>query len=197
MIDANRSLIRYRLTQPNTSFIVAETTETEAGPAGTFCAASTPVRPVRKPTSRVINATTDPMSTNLPRANRRSRQATNTMVPSRRQRRFLPSEPASLPPGRSAIGGRLTPRIQLLIDPCNRRPPYAATVMAHSTLTPVFVGLRTGLHVLFAALLTLVVVRLLVVRDDTMWAALALAAGFAVLYVLCRLIPIGGVGVGV
>lgn len=56
--------------------------------------------------------------------------------------------------------------------------------MAHSTLTPVFVGLRTGLHVLFAALLTLVVVRLLVVRDDTMWAALALAAGFAVLYVL-------------
>lgn len=83
MIDANRSLIRYRLTQPNTSFIVAETTETEAGPAGTFCAASPPVRPARKPTSRVINATTDPMSTNLPRANRRSRQATNTMVPSR------------------------------------------------------------------------------------------------------------------
>ncbi|MBK0296151.1 hypothetical protein IAE22_28275 [Bacillus sp. S34] len=27
--------------------------------------------------------------------------------------------------------------------------------MAHSTLTPVFVGLRTGLHVLFAALLVL------------------------------------------
>ena len=56
--------------------------------------------------------------------------------------------------------------------------------MAHSTLTPVFVGLRTGLHVLFAALLTLVVVRVLVVRDDTMWVALALAAGFAILYVL-------------
>ncbi|MGO4300077.1 sensor histidine kinase [Leifsonia sp. RAF41] len=56
--------------------------------------------------------------------------------------------------------------------------------MAHSTLTPVFVGLRTGLHVLFAALLTLVVVRVLVVGDDTMWVALALASAFAVLYVL-------------
>lgn len=61
--------------------------------------------------------------------------------------------------------------------------------MAHSTLTPVFVGLRTGLHVLFAALLTLVVVRVLVVRDDTMWVALALAAGFAVLYVLGARVP--------
>uniref|UniRef100_A0A942SY41 histidine kinase n=1 Tax=Neobacillus citreus TaxID=2833578 RepID=A0A942SY41_9BACI len=56
--------------------------------------------------------------------------------------------------------------------------------MAHSTLTPVFVGLRTGLHVLFAGLLALVVVRVLVVRDETMWAALALVAGFAVIYVL-------------
>lgn len=56
--------------------------------------------------------------------------------------------------------------------------------MAHSTLTPVFVGLRTGLHVLFAALVALVVVRVLVVRDPTMWAAIALVAGFAVLYLL-------------
>lgn len=56
--------------------------------------------------------------------------------------------------------------------------------MAHSTLTPVFIGLRTGLHVLVATLLALVVVRVLVVHDDTMWTALALAAGFAVLYVL-------------
>ncbi|MCS6551498.1 sensor histidine kinase [Curtobacterium flaccumfaciens pv. flaccumfaciens] len=56
--------------------------------------------------------------------------------------------------------------------------------MAHSTLTPVFVGLRTGLHVLFAALVALVVVRVLVVRDPTMWAAIALVVGFAVLYLL-------------
>ena len=56
--------------------------------------------------------------------------------------------------------------------------------MAHSTLTPVFVGLRTGLHVLFAALLALVAVRVVVVQDDTVWAESGLAALFAVLYVL-------------
>ncbi|GAA1493620.1 sensor histidine kinase [Curtobacterium herbarum] len=56
--------------------------------------------------------------------------------------------------------------------------------MAHSTLTPVFVGLRTGLHVLFAALLALVVVRVVVVQDDTVWAESGLAALFAVLYLL-------------
>lgn len=56
--------------------------------------------------------------------------------------------------------------------------------MAHSTLTPVFVGLRTGLHVLFAALLALVVVRVVVVQDDTVGAESGLAALFAVLYVL-------------
>ncbi|MDY1006206.1 sensor histidine kinase [Curtobacterium sp. CFBP9011] len=55
--------------------------------------------------------------------------------------------------------------------------------MPHSTLTPVFVGLRTGLHVLFAALLALVVVRVVVVQDDTVWAESGLAALFAVLYV--------------
>jgi len=48
----------------------------------------------------------------------------------------------------------------------------------------VFVGLRTGLHVLFAGLLALVVVRVLVVRNETMWAAIALATGFAAIYVL-------------
>ncbi|MDA3805363.1 sensor histidine kinase [Clavibacter sp. CT19] len=55
---------------------------------------------------------------------------------------------------------------------------------AHSTLTPVFVGLRTGLHVLSAALLTLVVVRVLVVEGPRTPAALALSAAFAVLYLL-------------
>jgi len=56
--------------------------------------------------------------------------------------------------------------------------------MAHSTLTPVFVGLRTGLHVLFAALTVLVVVRVLLVRAPSMWIALALVVVFAAVYVV-------------
>jgi len=56
--------------------------------------------------------------------------------------------------------------------------------MSHSTLAPVFVGLRTGLHVLVAALLALVVVRVLVVGGPTTGASLALSAAFAALYVL-------------
>ncbi|ROQ04753.1 signal transduction histidine kinase [Curtobacterium sp. PhB172] len=56
--------------------------------------------------------------------------------------------------------------------------------MAHSTLTPVFVGLRTGLHVLSAALLTLVVVRVLVDGDPGTWVRLVLAAVFAGVYLL-------------
>lgn len=56
--------------------------------------------------------------------------------------------------------------------------------MSHSTLTPVFVGLRTGLHVLVGTLLTLVVARLLIVRSDTMGIGLALCSGFALVYVL-------------
>jgi signal transduction histidine kinase len=60
---------------------------------------------------------------------------------------------------------------------------------AHSTLTPVFVGLRTGLHVLSASLLTLVVVRVLVVEGPRMPAALALSAAFAILYLLGARVP--------
>ncbi|WP_435080261.1 sensor histidine kinase [Clavibacter michiganensis] len=56
--------------------------------------------------------------------------------------------------------------------------------MAHSTLSPVFVGLRTGLHVLVAGLLALVVVRVLVADSPRTATALALAAAFAVLYLL-------------
>jgi signal transduction histidine kinase len=56
--------------------------------------------------------------------------------------------------------------------------------MAHSTLSPVFVGLRTGLHVLVAALVALVVVRVLVADSPRTGPALALAAAFAVLYLL-------------
>lgn len=56
--------------------------------------------------------------------------------------------------------------------------------MAHSTLTPVFVGLRTGLHVLSAALLALVVVRIVVVGGPTAPLACVLAGAFAVVYLL-------------
>lgn len=56
--------------------------------------------------------------------------------------------------------------------------------MRHSSLTPVFVGLRTGLHVLLAALLALVVVQVLTRHDSTTWVALVLAALFALVYVL-------------
>ncbi len=75
--------------------------------------------------------------------------------------------------------------------PCPRVAPYAAGAMPHRTLTPVFVGLRTGLHVLVAALLALVVVRVLVVRDPHTGSALALSTGFGALYVLgARLAPV-------
>ncbi|KQS10161.1 sensor histidine kinase [Curtobacterium sp. MCLR17_007] len=56
--------------------------------------------------------------------------------------------------------------------------------MSHSTLTPVFVGLRTGLHVLVAALTALVVVRVLVAPGHTPWLAMTLVVLFAIVYVL-------------
>lgn len=56
--------------------------------------------------------------------------------------------------------------------------------MAHSTLTPVFVGLRTGLHVLSAALLALVVVRVVVSDGPAPWAPLGLSVVFAGVYLL-------------
>lgn len=63
--------------------------------------------------------------------------------------------------------------------------------MAHSTLTPVFVGLRTGLHVLSAALLALVVVRVLVDGGAGTWVRLALAAVFAGVYLLGAVVARG------
>jgi len=47
--------------------------------------------------------------------------------------------------------------------------------MPHTALTPVFVGLRTGLHVLFAVLAGLVIVRAVLVPTDSSVAAIALA----------------------
>ncbi len=118
------------------------------------------------PTSRVMRATTEPMSTKRPRANRRSRQATNTVVSSRSWtlHDLRPSVASVLP---TVIAGSVGPGIELPVDPARTGRPYAVRDMAHSTLNPVFVGLRTGLHVLSAALLALVVVRIVVVgRPD-------------------------------
>ncbi|ERK61081.1 histidine kinase, partial [Leifsonia aquatica ATCC 14665] len=47
--------------------------------------------------------------------------------------------------------------------------------MAHTALTPVFVGLRTGLHVLFVVLAGLVIVRALVVPSSSTIAIVAVA----------------------
>ncbi|MFC4785035.1 sensor histidine kinase [Nocardioides sp. MAHUQ-72] len=56
--------------------------------------------------------------------------------------------------------------------------------MSHNALTPVFVGLRTGLHVLVAALLVLVTVQIVVGDRSSAWAALVAAAAFAGVYLL-------------
>jgi signal transduction histidine kinase len=55
--------------------------------------------------------------------------------------------------------------------------------MSHSALTPVFVGLRVGLHVLIAALLVLVLVRLPALPPPAAVAGLVLVAVFAAVYV--------------
>ncbi|MCI0157998.1 sensor histidine kinase [Leifsonia shinshuensis] len=64
--------------------------------------------------------------------------------------------------------------------------------MSHSALTPVFVGLRVGLHVLIAGLLVLVVVRLPGLEPQAAVAGLVLAVLFAVVYLtslLMRAVP--------
>ncbi|CAH0173968.1 Signal transduction histidine-protein kinase/phosphatase DegS [Microbacterium oxydans] len=54
--------------------------------------------------------------------------------------------------------------------------------MAHTALTPVFVGLRTGLHVLFLALAGLVIVRALLVPTDASGTVIALTVVLVVTY---------------
>ena len=56
--------------------------------------------------------------------------------------------------------------------------------MPHNTLTPVFVGLRTGLHLLVVGLLVLVLVRVFLVGGPSLGPSLALTAAFAVVYAL-------------
>ena len=54
--------------------------------------------------------------------------------------------------------------------------------MPHTALTPVFVGLRTGLHVLFAALAVLVIVRAVISPTESNVAAIVLTLGMIVTY---------------
>lgn len=64
--------------------------------------------------------------------------------------------------------------------------------MSHSALTPVFVGLRVGLHVLIAGLLVLVLVRLPALGPQAAVAGLVLAVLFALVYLtspLIRVVP--------
>lgn len=56
--------------------------------------------------------------------------------------------------------------------------------MAHTALTPVFVGLRTGLHVLFIALTALVIVRAIVAPTDASAAVIVVAIALAATYAL-------------
>ena len=60
----------------------------------------------------------------------------------------------------------------------------AQTASAHSALTPVFVGLRTGLHVLFVVLTLLVIARALLAPTSTSGIVISLAAIVLVTYAL-------------
>lgn len=64
--------------------------------------------------------------------------------------------------------------------------------MSHSALTPVFVGLRVGLHALIAGLLVLVIVRLPGLEPEAAVAGLILVVLFALVYLtslLMRVVP--------
>jgi signal transduction histidine kinase len=54
--------------------------------------------------------------------------------------------------------------------------------MTHTALTPVFVGLRTALHVLFVALTALVIGRAIVVATSSSVAVVALSFGLLIIY---------------
>jgi len=54
--------------------------------------------------------------------------------------------------------------------------------MVHTALTPVFVGLRTGLHVLFVALTVLVIVRAVVAPTDASVTVIVLSVALVVTY---------------
>jgi signal transduction histidine kinase len=54
--------------------------------------------------------------------------------------------------------------------------------MAHTALTPVFVGLRTGLHVLFAALTVLVIVRAILAPTESSGLVIAISAVLLLTY---------------
>jgi signal transduction histidine kinase len=64
--------------------------------------------------------------------------------------------------------------------------------MAHTALTPVFVGLRTGLHVLFAVLDALVLVRAIIVPTPASPAIIGVALLLAATYGLGAVVARGG-----
>lgn len=66
--------------------------------------------------------------------------------------------------------------------------------MTHTALTPVFVGLRIGLHVLFAGLTVLVIVRAILLPIDAAIAVLALAVALLITYAVGPLIAMAGGG---
>lgn len=66
--------------------------------------------------------------------------------------------------------------------------------MAHTALTPVFVGLRTGLHVLFLLLAGLVVVRAVVVPTPASAAVVAVALGLVLTYAIGAFLARGAAG---
>lgn len=116
-----------------------------------------------------MRATTDAMSTNRPRAKRRSRQATNMKFP------FCATVVGGSSTLVDALRAGITLRHGLVAQNDGRKhrtfdgwAAHAEQVvsvgMAHTALTPVFVGLRTGLHVLFAALTVLVIGRAVITK---------------------------------
>ena len=72
--------------------------------------------------------------------------------------------------------------------------PRKIRIMSHTALTPVFMGLRTGLHILFTGLTVLVMVRAILLPTDAAIAVLALAAVLLITYAAGPLIAVAGGG---
>ena len=136
-----------------------------------------------------MRATTEPMRTNRPRAKRRSRNATN-MVCAFPATGFGDYSTLAfhqiLGIGHPNTVSRLecvrTRRtFERLPRPGRRR---RIQPMAHTTLTPVFVGLRTGLHVLFIALIGLVIARAILAPTDASVTVIVLSVTLGLTYAL-------------
>jgi signal transduction histidine kinase len=71
---------------------------------------------------------------------------------------------------------------------CPRSVLHRLARMAHTALTPVFVGLRTGLHVLFFALTLVVIARAVLAPTDVTVAVITLAVVLGITYALGALL---------